>query len=104
MSAVDPNFRIISGADGEIRTPESKGHRISNPAQYQAMRRLQRIGQWQVPNEPCRCQRPHAPGLHHAGRPLAASGWVRPMNRIMMIMKNAGNNAVIVRIPESGSP
>lgn len=26
------------------------------------------------------------------------------MNRIMMIMKNAGNNAVIVRIPESGSP
>ena len=48
---------------------------------------------------------PMHPGLHHAGRPpVAASGWVRLMNRIMMIMKNAGNNAVIVRIPESGSP
>ena len=32
---------LFISLDGEIRTPESKGHRISNPAQYQAMRRLQ---------------------------------------------------------------
>ena len=44
------------------------------------------------------------PGLHHAGNPVAASGWVSPMKRIMMRMKKAGNSAVMVRMPESGSP
>ncbi len=36
-------FDKNDGADGEIRTPATRGHRISNPARYQAMRRPQQV-------------------------------------------------------------
>jgi len=68
------------------------------------MRRLQQDCEAATIHESFQTHRPYVPGLHHAGRPVAPSGWVSPMNRTMTMMKKAGKRAVRVRMRESSLP